>query len=398
MTPQGNYEGNSNSTAAPKQAVLPTNSSLNKNTKAFSTNRIDSIAIIKKDLLKFNDKIKEHPSMEAKSDFFQIIKDLDTSEVLDLLITFDNDGNLEGLSGLIFERLTDLDPILSLDYLIDNDMFNRNGREALDTMQRIAHNDPDQALQWYRQNITAQNRRLVYWGMNKIFSSYAKSDLGGATNTLLTLPQREAEYAIDGIASSFDSPDDYVNYLGLTEDLNKPYLQEAVMRQWARKYPQAMALYLSEKYQADDFYSRNYANGGDRKFEERLILLSNWSQNEPVKASTWFLESVPEEFKGETLKQLVSMGHLYARPQDSLDWLRNIYDINTQTAIDTLIARSFSADVDFTIEHLKFIKSDSKRANVQKKIYKKLLKEDPDRALIFLQSTGLEEAELVPSF
>ncbi|MFT6269825.1 MAG: hypothetical protein ACJAVV_002652 [Alphaproteobacteria bacterium] len=307
-------------------------------------------------------------SMSEKNEVYKVIKDLNSEKVFALLSTFISDSETESMANLLYSRLIELDPILSLNYLAENTQEKNITRKASEALMRLAKTDPEQALLWYRENIADSNLDPRNMGLARIFESFAENDLYGATDVILLMSQKQAQSGLYGVSKVFSDPQQYSAYLDYLEGFNKPFLVKPVMANWAHTQPEDMAAYLALKYPMG------------KTGPEHRLLLSRWSSTQPEKAANWYVNTVPASEKRKAINMIADRFQSRGSPNKTLNWLDQMEGVDTSTAIDNLIEGASSRNVDFAIANIDRISSDKARRNTARRIYKALKRDDPQRA------------------
>jgi len=310
-------------------------------------------------------------SLSQTAEVYSVVKDLNSEEILRLLSSFTGNEENKGMVDLLYSRLLELDPILSLNYLADTDETKNLPYRAAEALKQLANTDPNLALAWYQENIANKNLDPRNIGLGRIFESYAANDLYGASDIILSLSQRDAASSLYGVSRSFTSSQEYADYLSYLEDFNKPYLLQPILRTWARSHPQEMADHLALKY-----------TGGEITKEHKMLLTS-WSFQEPIKAANWYISVVPSSEKLKAINTVANKFQGNDSQDKTLSWLDQIKDVDTSTAIDSLIKKSIYRNIDFSIANLDRISNPRILQNTVKGIHRSLNKDDPARAEAF---------------
>lgn len=307
---------------------------------------------------------------------YSVIKDLGTDKILSLMSSFTGeDTSGASMGSLLYARLLELDPLLSLQYLTQNTQSKSFPYKASQALQQLAKSDPLQALAWYKKNIADQNLDNRGMGLSPIFESFAQNDLYGATDVILTMSQKNAQSALYGVSKVFKTPQEYSDYIRYLEGFEKPFLIKPVLRNWARNAPQDMADHLALQYPPGEVSS------------EHRLLLSTWSYQEPEKAANWYISTVPANQRASAVNMITNRLTDRGNHKGTLNWLMSVENVDISSAVDRLIESASYRNVDFSIANIHRVSDSDVRRVTAQRIYRALKRDDPQRAEAFKQTS-----------
>jgi len=369
-----------------EQAYSRSNSNKDlQHSKRLSTIRSKPSALDLEVLLEQDEPI-DNLSFTTTFDSYRLVKGLNENELINALDELFQDEN--HTSGdlpviLLLTRLAEISPDTAIKY--HDKYLDKN--QQVEVINPIitswAKIDPEAPFKWY-QNTGSKLKGHYNSGtesLHPIFAHLASRSLDDAIEKMksLKLDNHTHISVSNGIISSLTKKEDFIHFMNATNDYaDKRRLHRSVIEKWSQVDPRSALEWAVSRQQKDE------------RRGALSIVTQRWLSRAPDEAIEWMLTNKPEETpQGEYAVEIASK-ILHNSPKKASDWLETQNIEGDVKAILTFVDSSSWRDPELAARWLMKVPQSKRPEHVIMNLYHQWNSTDKERALEFLQESGIE--------